>query len=141
VDAVFLIGRILFALVFVGSGVMAHLVGRKGAVEYVRGIGGPAPDLLVPLSGVVIILAGLSVAFGVLADAGALLVIAFLLPVSFIMHAFWKEQDELAQQNQTAQFMKNIGLIGGALVIFYIYNQLQGDAPLSLTDPLFSRAD
>jgi hypothetical protein len=27
----------------------------------------------------------------------------------------------------------------GALVLFYTYNQLQGDAGLSITDPLFSR--
>ena len=35
--------------------------------------------------------------------------------------------------------MKNVGLLGGALVLFYTWNQLQGDAGLSLTDPLFSR--
>jgi hypothetical protein len=39
-----------------------------------------------------------------------------------------------------ARFMKNISTIGGACVIFYIYNQLAGDAPPSLTDPLFDRA-
>jgi hypothetical protein len=30
-------------------------------------------------------------------------------------------------------------LLGGAIIVFYLYNQLQGDAGLSLTDPLFSR--
>jgi hypothetical protein len=39
-----------------------------------------------------------------------------------------------------ARFMKNISTIGGAWVIFYIYDQLVGDAPPSLTDPLFDRA-
>jgi uncharacterized membrane protein YphA (DoxX/SURF4 family) len=68
-----------------------------------------------------------------------LLLAAFTLLVAPIMHAFWKEQDAQMQQNQMAHFMKNVALAGGALVIFFAYNQLQGDAPLSLTDPLFDR--
>jgi hypothetical protein len=32
-----------------------------------------------------------------------------------------------------------VGLLGGALVLFYTWNQLQGDADLSLTNPLFPR--
>ena len=35
--------------------------------------------------------------------------------------------------------MKNVGLLGGALILFYTWNQLQGDAGLSVTGPLFSR--
>jgi uncharacterized membrane protein YphA (DoxX/SURF4 family) len=79
------------------------------------------------------------VALGVLADVGALLLAAFALSIMPIMHAFWKEADPQMQQNQMAHFMKNLAIVGGALVIFFTYNQLQGDAPLSITDPLFSR--
>jgi hypothetical protein len=32
-----------------------------------------------------------------------------------------------------------MALAGGALVLFYAYNQLQGDAGLSITDLLFGR--
>jgi hypothetical protein len=35
--------------------------------------------------------------------------------------------------------MKNMALAGGALVPFYAFNQLQADAGLSITDPLFER--
>ena len=59
--------------------------------------------------------------------------------VAPIMHAFWKEKDELVAQMQMAQFMKNMSMVGGAIIIFWIYNQLQGEAPLSLTDPLLGR--
>jgi hypothetical protein len=38
-------------------------------------------------------------------------------------------------------FGKDIALAGAALVIFYAWNQLQGDAGLSITDPLFERGD
>lgn len=140
-DAVFLAARVLFVLIFVMSGITSHLVNSRQAVEYARAYGAPLPRLTVPLTGIVIVAGGLSVALGVYADLGALMLAAFLLPTGFIVHAFWKEQDEQMRQVQMAQFMKNVAMVGGALAIFYIYNQLQGEAPLSLTDPLFGRAD
>jgi putative oxidoreductase len=139
VDAVFLIGRILFAVTFVTSGLANHF-GRKG-VEYARAYNAPAPEVMVPLSGVAIVVGGLSVALGVWGDLGALVLAAFALAVAPIMHAFWKEQDEQMKQIQIAQLMKNVAMAGGALVIFYAYNQLQGDAGLSITDPLFGKGD
>jgi hypothetical protein len=53
------------------------------------------------------------------------------------MHRFWKETDPQQRQAQLTNFQKNDGLLGGALVIFYASNQLQGEAGPSLTDPLF----
>jgi uncharacterized membrane protein YphA (DoxX/SURF4 family) len=136
-DVVFLIGRILFAAIFVVSGLTGHIAQREQAVPYVRAKGGPAPELMVPLSGVVIVLGGLSVALGIWADLGALLLVAFVLSVAPIMHAFWKESDPQMQQLQMAEFMKNIGLAGAGLIVFYAYNQLGDDAGLSITGPLF----
>jgi uncharacterized membrane protein YphA (DoxX/SURF4 family) len=138
-DVVFLAGRILFVAVFVLSGVQVHLIGRAGAIEYARSYGAPAPELMVPLSGVAIIAGGLSVALGIWADLGALILAGAALGFALFMHAFWKEQDEQAMQNQFAHFLKNVAMAGGALVIFWAYNQAQGDAPLSITDPLFGR--
>lgn len=138
-DALFLIGRILFAMIFVVSGVMSHLMDREKAQGFARQYNAPAPEVFVPLTGIVIILGGLSVALGAWADLGALLLVAFLLPVAFIMHAFWKEQDPQMQEMQMAHFMKNIAMAGAALIILYTFNQLQGEAALSLTDPLFDR--
>jgi putative oxidoreductase len=103
-DVVFLVGRVLFGMIFVLSGLSVHF--KRESVEYARGYRAPAPELLVPLSGVVIIVAGLSVILGVWADLGALTLIAFLVPIAFIMHAFWREADEQMQGIQMAQFLK-----------------------------------
>jgi len=138
-DVVFLIGRILLVVPFLQSGLMIHF--SRTGVEYARAYGAPAPALMVPLSGAAIVAGGFSVAFGVWADLGALVLAAFALAVLPIMHAFWKEEDPQAQQAQMVNFVKNISMAGGALVVFYVYNQFQGDAGLSITDPLFSRAD
>ena len=138
-DVVFLIGRVLFALLFVSSGFMAHLgEGGKQGRQYARSLGAPAPDLLVPLSGVAIIAGGLMIALGLWADLGALLIIGFLLGITPIMHAFWKIDDPQMQQIQSAMFFKNTALLGAALIVFYIYNQGQ-DLDLSITDALFGR--
>lgn len=136
-DAVFLIGRILFALVFIASGVVAHLAQRKPTAEYAKAVGAPAPEVTVPLTGVMILLGGLSVLLGLWADVGAILLIVFLLLAAFIMHAFWKEEDPQAEQVQMSMFMKNIALAGGALIILFIYDAYGDDAPVSLTGPLF----
>jgi putative oxidoreductase len=138
-DVVFLIGRILFALLFVSSGFMAHLgEGGRAGREYARSLGAPSPDLLVPLSGITIIVGGLLVALGIWADLGALLIIGFLVGITPIMHAFWKVEDEQMRQIQSAMFFKNTALLGAAIIIFWLYNQGQ-DLDLSITDALFGR--
>jgi hypothetical protein len=43
------------------------------------------------------------------------------------------------RQMEQVQFSKDLALAGAALVMFYAWNQLQGDAGLSITDPLFGR--
>lgn len=139
-DVVFLIGRILFAFVFLSAGVAFHLLaGRKQAVEYARAYKAPAPELTVPLTGVMIVVGAVMVVLGLWGDLGALLIAAFLVLITPIMHAFWKETDAMQKTMQQTMFNKNTGLLGGALILFYVWNQLQGDAGLSLTDPLFGR--
>jgi putative oxidoreductase len=136
-DVVFLIGRIAFVYLYVWSGIKNHF--SPGGVEYARTMGAPAPEVLVPAGGVAILIGSASVLLGVWADLGALILAAFLVPVSYYMHAYWKLDDPQQRIMQQVNFVKNLGLFGGALILFYAYNQLQGDAGLSLTDPLFGR--
>ncbi|HEY2937840.1 MAG TPA: DoxX family protein [Gaiellaceae bacterium] len=138
-DVVFLIGRILFGFVFVFAGLMAHLIGRRQGVQYARMYNVPLAELGVPLTGVIAVAGGVMVILGAWGDLGALLIAAFLLLITPFMHAFWKETEGQQKQMQMANFNKNLALLGAALAIFYVFNQLQGDAGLSLTDPLFRK--
>lgn len=138
-DVVFLVGRILFAVVFVFSGATVHLLQRKQGIQYAKMYGVPLAEVGVPLTGIMAVLGGLSVAVGVWGDLGALLIAAFLALITPLMHAFWREEDAMQKQLQMVNFVKNTALLGGALVLFYAWNQLQGDAGLSITDPLFNR--
>jgi uncharacterized membrane protein YphA (DoxX/SURF4 family) len=140
-DIVFLIGRILFAFTFFLSGLTFHLLasGRAQAITYARGYKAPAPELTVPLTGLMIVAGSVMVALGLWGDLGALLIAAFLVLITPIMHAWWKEEDPMQNMSQQVNFNKNTALLGGALVLFYAWNQLQGDAGASITDPLFGR--
>jgi putative oxidoreductase len=124
--AVVLIGRILFSLIFITS-FMAHF-SQKG-IDYAASQGVPLPQLLVPFSGVMAIAGGLSILLGFRARLGAWLIVAFLIPVTFMMHAFWKETDPMKHQMQMSNFMKNLGLTGGALLISYF-----GAGPVSFDE-------
>ena len=138
VDVLLVIGRVLFALIFINAGVMAHLVGRREGVEYARAYNAPAPELLVPLSGLVAIVGGVFIALGLFADLGAILIAGFLVGITPIMHAFWKVEDEQMRTIQMSMFMKNIAMLGAAIIIFWLYNQAQ-DVDASITDALFGR--
>jgi putative oxidoreductase len=136
-NAVFLIARVLLALVFIGPGIQVHLVERRSAVALARAAGAPLAQIMVPLAGIVVTLGGLMIATGIWADLGAVLVAGFAIGVIPFMHAFWKETEAEAMQDQIAHFFKNLGLAAGALAILYAYRKLGDGAPLSLGEPLF----
>jgi putative oxidoreductase len=136
-DVVFLIGRILFVYPFVWSGLKNHF--SKGGVEYARSYGVPAPELTVPLAGVGIILGSLLIVLGIWGDLGALMLIVFLIPTTYYMHAYWKEEDPRMRVSQEVNFVKNTSMLGAAAILFYLFNQFQGAPDLVVTDPLFDR--
>jgi uncharacterized membrane protein YphA (DoxX/SURF4 family) len=127
-----LLGRVLFSVMFVASGVN-HITKRHYMSEYAKSMGAPSPSLMVPLTGIAIIAGGLMVALGIFGDAGALVIAGFLLATAFWMHPFWKMEGEMAQMQQI-QFMKNVTMAGGALAIAALFMCTTG---LSLTGALF----
>ena len=116
-DVVLIIGRVLFALIFINSGI-SHLTKLEAMTGYATYKKVPAAKLSVIVSGVMILIGGLYIALGIYADLGALLIALFLIPTAFLMHAFWKETDATAMQNETIGFFKDLSLAGAALIIF-----------------------
>ena len=135
-SVVFLIGRLLFVYLFVESGLM-NLRAKRAQVDQAAAKDVPEPGVAVPAAGLLAVVGGISVALGLYGDVGALLIAVFLVGVTPVMHAYWRETEAAKKKAQRINFMKNVGLLGGALVLFYTWNQLQADAGLSLTDPLF----
>ena len=119
-----LLGRILFSFIFMLASI-GHLSGQL--IGYAAAQGVPLATIAVPFSGLMALLGGLSVAFGYKAKWGAGLLVLFLAPVTLMMHNFWAVQDPMMAQMQQAMFMKNLAIMGGALLIAYF-----GAGPLSL---------
>ena len=70
---------------------------------------------------------GLSILLGYRAKVGAWLIALFLIPVTLMMHNFWAVHDPMMAQLQMVMFMKNVAVLGGALLISQF-----GAGPLSL---------
>ncbi len=118
------VGRVLYSLIFIMAG-LSHF--SKATIGFAASQGVPFASLAVPLSGVMAVAGGLSIALGYQTRIGALLIAIFLVPVTLMMHAFWKISDPMMQQIQMAMFMKNIAMLGGALTFTYF-----GAGPVSI---------
>ena len=107
-------GRILFSAIFIMSGFL-HF--SQPEIAYAAQAGVPMAGLLVPASGVLALAGGLSILLGYRAKLGAWLLVLFLVPVTLLMHNFWAVKDPMMSQMQMAMFLKNVTMLGGALLI------------------------
>ena len=121
-----LLGRIFFSIIFVAGGANDL---APAAAGYAQSAGVPMASVATPFAGVIAILGGLSIALGFKARWGAWLVVLFLVPVTLIMHAFWKVADPQTAQMQQVEFLKNLSMLGAALLIAQF-----GSGPASLKD-------
>lgn len=111
-----LVGRILYSAIFVLAG-----LGRfpQGAVGEAVSHGGaarfdPGANLRRNCNA-----GGLSVAVGYRAKLDGWLIVLFLMPVTLMMHNFWAVKNPMMAQLQQIMFMKNMSMLGGALLISY----------------------
>jgi putative oxidoreductase len=121
-----LLGRIFLSYIFISSG-SKHFLSQT--IQYGASAGVPAASFLVPLAGIIAIVGGLSIVLGYKARLGAWLLVIFLVPVTLIMHRFWSIQDPMQHQIQNIMFLKNMSMLGGALILTYF-----GSGPLSLDE-------
>jgi putative oxidoreductase len=121
---VVLTGRILFSLIFL----MASFNHFKGqTIAYAASQGVPLASIAVPISGVMALLGALSIILGYRAKIGGWLIALFLIAITPMMHKFWAVTDPMMAQMQMIMFMKNLSMLGGALLITQF-----GAGPLSL---------
>ncbi len=119
-----LLGRIFYSAIFIFSA-FKHFTSQS--IDYAAHFGIHMAPFLVPLSGVIALVGGLSILLGYKARLGACLIVIFLIPVTFMMHQFWGLKDPMNTMMQSAMFMKNLSMLGAALMIIYF-----GSGPLSI---------
>lgn len=105
------IARIALALIFLNSGIN-KLLGFPGFVDTIAQALPLAPLLAVGTIAFQI-LGSLSLIFGYKVNVGATLLILFLIPASLVFH------NPIVDSSQLTPFLKNLGLIGGLLLVIY----------------------
>lgn len=131
-DEVFLLGRILLAMIFIGSGA-GHLMDTESFTQYATSKKLPNPKLMVQISGVAFLLGGAAIILGVWLDLAGLLTAILVLIIAFMMHRFWEATDPQAKQVEMSMFMKNLSIAGGCLILAAVGTL----APYTITDGVF----
>ena len=112
-------GRVLFGGFFVLGGIN-HFQNLKMMAGFTASKGVPAAKPGVIVSGLLIIVGGGLVILGWHVRIGLACIVAFLVPVTFLMHNYWVEKDMMQGINQRVNFQKNLALLGAALMMLMI---------------------
>ncbi len=118
-EVVFVIGRILYGGYFMMMG-WNHFKNTEMLAGYAQSKGIRSPKLAVRGSGVLLLAGGLGILLGVYVEWAVLALVLFLVPVSFKMHAFWSVSDPMAKMGDMTHFLKNMALLGAALMMLMI---------------------
>lgn len=110
------LGQLSLASIFVSGGSQAFL--KPGSrVDKVANAGFPEPESMVVLNGAVMVVGGAMLALDIAPKLTATALIGSLVPTTLVGHAFWKEESDTGRKAQQIQFLKNVGLIGGLLLV------------------------
>lgn len=115
-EALFIIGRIILGGYFIWGGV-SHFLRLDSMSGYAKSRHIPAPKLSVALSGLMLLVGGLTILFNFYTVIGLWLLIIFLLVTTLTIHQFWTEKDPMRKMGETINFNKNFALIGALLLI------------------------
>lgn len=110
------LGHLFLSGIFIsgGWGAFSKPGGRPSKVA---AAGIPEPELAVELNGAVMVIGGVLLGLDIVPKVAATVLIGSMIPTTIVGHAFWKEEPSPGRQNHLTQFLKNLGLIGGLLLV------------------------
>ncbi len=114
-DFLSFIGRLLIGGMFLW-GAVEKLRHWNATVAYMKTKNVPKLKIVLPISIALRILGGISVVLGWYVHLGALLLLVVAIPSVIMHHSFWKVHGA-GQEIEKLIFMKEIGVIGGLLLI------------------------
>jgi putative oxidoreductase len=115
VKELFLAGRIIVGAYYLFSA-FNHFTRLDSMAAFAASKHVPMAPAAILFSGLLLAVAGVSLLFGILPKVGVSAVVLFLLPVTFVMHAFWSDADPATRTMDIINFSKNMGLVGSALM-------------------------
>ncbi|MEK6899851.1 MAG: DoxX family membrane protein [Nanoarchaeota archaeon] len=113
-EVLFLLGRLLAGGFYIMSGTN-HFLHLDDLTGYAKSKKVPFAKWGVMLTGLMLLLGGVSILLGTYVKVGVLLISLFLLAVNVKMHNFWALEDD-QKRAEKLNFMKNMALLGSALM-------------------------
>jgi uncharacterized membrane protein YphA (DoxX/SURF4 family) len=89
-------------------------------IEYAESKGIPNAQVTIYATGLLLLFGGFSLIFGIWPTWGIIALLAFMIPVTFMMHRFWEESTPMHRMNEKISFLKNLAIIGLLLMLFAI---------------------
>ena len=111
---IFVLGRLILGSYFLYGG-FHHFTDLRTMAHFAHLKGVPMPEVAVVGAGVLLIIAGLSFLLGFAPKVGIAATALFMVPVTLMMHQFWKEEGA-ARMADMINFTKNFGLLGSVLM-------------------------
>jgi len=107
-----LVARVGIGTIFLASG-LGKLAAWSGTAAFAGSRG--VPEVLLAVATALEFAGGLSLFLGWKTRLGAVALLAFLVPVTLVFHAFWAMP---AAEAEMIQFLKNLSIAGGVVAIF-----------------------
>jgi putative oxidoreductase len=151
--ALFMIGRIAFALIFIIAGISKFMdltstsnqIAAEvmipgffaGAVTQIESLTGMKMPMLLAISAAAIEVAGgLMIALNFASRFGALILILLLIPATYFFHDFWTMSGDAWMQNML-HFQKNLSILGGLIVFFVLGPWRPGEVVERDAEPIY----
>ena len=112
----FVLGRTLLGLYFIVPG-MTKVAGYEGYLDLMASKGVPLVEILLPLTILIQVGAGLFLIAGKNLRVSALLLFGLTILINLFIHNFWALAGDPGQAHETQNFVKNLAIAAGLLVL------------------------
>jgi putative oxidoreductase len=112
----FLTGRMLLGLYFIVPGLM-KVTGFAGTAEYMAANGMVLIPFFLVLTIIIQVGGGLCLAGGYRVPVVSFLLAGLVLVISVVIHDFWTMEEGLQKAHETQNFIKNMAIMAGLLVL------------------------
>lgn len=112
----FVVGRSLLGLYFIAPGLM-KISGYQGTLSLMISKGVPFAEVLLPLTIVMQVGLGLMLVFGKHLRISAVLLFGLVILINLFIHNFWALQGDPSYGHELQNFVKNLGIAAGLLVL------------------------
>ena len=116
---IFLIARIVLGSYYLFSA-SGHFSQMGMMAGYTASKGVPMPEVAVIVTGILLLIGGITILTGYQPRIGIVALVIFFLPVTLIMHNFWSIDDQMMRMTEMISFIKNIALLASAVMFLAI---------------------